>query len=304
MRNSFLILFLLLFQTQYSSAMEIALSFDDAPRRLTGYFSGMERAKKLVKELKAVNVSDAVFYCNSSHINSESDKIIQFYNDAGYTIANHTHSHPSFNKTNFEDYKKDFLKADKFLSKYSNFKKLFRFPYLREGGLHKRDPMRKLLKDKGYQNAYITVDFSDWHLESLLRESIEEKQTVDLNKVRDLYLSLAKESLNHYDSLAKKYLNRSPKHVLLLHETDLAALFIGDLVKAMRSWGWKIISSKEAYTDEISKFNIVQFLKNNPGRVGEIAVANKHPMSDVWAQETYPTCITKRYQNEVIQKNK
>ncbi|MBY0384310.1 polysaccharide deacetylase family protein [bacterium] len=284
-----------------SHAKEISISFDDAPRRLTGHFTGIERAKQIVEKLKNVQVNDVTFYCNSQAINEQTKDIIQYYNDAKLTIANHTHSHPDFNKLTYDDFSKDFLEADKFLSKYSHYSKRFRFPYLREGNeLQKRDQMRQLLEKMGYKNAYITVDFSDWHLEDLYRTSLANKEKVDLNKLKNLYISLTKESLEHYDSLAKKYLNRSPKHVLLLHETDLAALFIDDLVKALRSWGWTIISNNEAYTDEIAQFQLPQVLGYNPGRIGEIAIAKGHDIKDVWAQSTYPAYITKRYQSEVV----
>ena len=284
-----------------SFAKEISLSFDDAPRRLTGHFTGIERAEQIAKKLKSVNLKEVTFYCNSHAINDQTKSIIQHYNDAKYSIANHTHSHPNFNDLSYDQFSKDFLDADKFLSKYSQYSKRFRFPYLREGNeVAKRDQMRALLEKMGYKNAYITVDFSDWHLEDLYRTSIANKEKVDLNKLRDLYISLAKESLEHYDSLAQKYLSRSPKHVLLLHETDLAALFIDDLVKALRSWGWTIISNQEAYADEIAQFQLPQILKNNPGRIGEIAISKGHDIKDIWAPSTYPAYITKRYQLEVL----
>ena len=294
-------LVILLLVIMPASSKEIALSFDDAPRRLTGNFTGMERAKSLVKKLKSVGVKDAVFFCNSSHLNEKTKGILEYYNDQGYVIANHTHTHLSLNDVSFKEYRADFLKADDTLSKYSNFSKLFRYPYLREGKDEaRRDQMRKLLAKKGYQSAYITVDFSDWHLESLYRESLKNKEKVNLDKMRDLYISLAKESIEHYDALAQKYLGRSPKHVLLLHETDIAALFIADLVKSMRSWGWSIISSKDAYTDKLANYNIKRTLKNNPGRVGELAIDKGHPMDEVWARSAYTKYISDRYKKEVL----
>jgi len=50
--------------------------------------------------------------------------------------------------------------------------------------------MRELLKSSGYKNAYTTVDINDWHLEDLFRESTKKKQTVDLEKLKRLYISL------------------------------------------------------------------------------------------------------------------
>ena len=46
---------------------------------------------------------------------------------------------------------------------------------------------------------------------------------------------------------------RQPAQVIVLHETDIAALFIADLAKALRDDGWTIITADEAYADPISK---------------------------------------------------
>ena len=72
------------------------------------------------------------------------------------------------------------------------------------------------------------------------------------------------------NNLSKDYLKRSPKHVLLLHENELAALFLGDLIEHVKSKGWKIISPEAAYKDSIA--NITKDLKfNKQGRVAALA---------------------------------
>ncbi|MGE0180011.1 MAG: polysaccharide deacetylase, partial [Sphingomonas sp.] len=54
------------------------------------------------------------------------------------------------------------------------------------------------------------------------------------------------------DRIARETLGRSPAHVLLLHETDLAALFLADAVAALRARGWHIVSADEAFSDPIA----------------------------------------------------
>ena len=40
---------------------------------------------------------------------------------------------------------------------------------------------------------------------------------------------------------------------MLLHETDIAALFISDLVAELRRHGWKVVTADRAFADPISK---------------------------------------------------
>ena len=65
-------------------------------------------------------------------------------------------------------------------------------------------------------------------------------------------------------------LERSPAHVLLAHENALQALFIGDLVKALRARGWTIVTPDEAFSDPIARV-VPNTLHNGNGRVAALA---------------------------------
>ena len=67
-------------------------------------------------------------------------------------------------------------------------------------------------------------------------------------------------------------MGRSPAHVLLLHETDLNALFIVDLVAGLRAAGWTIITMDEAYRDPIARME-PDTLHLGGGRVSALAAA-------------------------------
>lgn len=72
--------------------------------------------------------------------------------------------------------------------------------------------------------------------------------------------------------MALAALGRSPINVLLLHENDLAALFVDGLIDFLRAKGWQIISPEEAYKDSIAT-TIPDVLLNNQGRVAALAKA-------------------------------
>ncbi len=74
---------------------------------------------------------------------------------------------------------------------------------------------------------------------------------MDMAALRDLYVESHVEAAEFYDGLARRTLGRSPAHVLLLHETDLAALWIADLVAALRRAGWDIVSADQAFADPL-----------------------------------------------------
>ena len=55
-------LFILLFIPTLSFSKEVALTLDDSPRFATGYFSGKERATRLIKSIKQSKIPPVAFF--------------------------------------------------------------------------------------------------------------------------------------------------------------------------------------------------------------------------------------------------
>jgi len=102
---------------------------------------------------------------------------------------------------------------------------------------------------RGLRNGYVTADGSDWHLEQLTLEAKRDGKAMDMAALRKLYLQSQLSGVAYHEALARRTLGRVPPQMLLLHETDLAALFIADLVTELRADGWTIITADEAYAD-------------------------------------------------------
>lgn len=105
------IVLLLLCFSPLCFAKQIAITFDDAPRKAEGYFDGLTRANTLIAALKRHNVEQVAFFANSQRLNKEGIHRLQAYSQAGHIIANHSHSHLNFNQVNLADYVEDFLLA-------------------------------------------------------------------------------------------------------------------------------------------------------------------------------------------------
>ena len=239
-------------------------------------------------------------FSNSVKLNAEGKQRLKTYSQAGHIIANHTHSHPDFNEISLEEYTQNFLLADAKLKQFKSFKKLFRFPYLRNGDTNeKRDGMKAVLKKHDYTHAYITLNNYDWYIENLFQSSIKEGVSVDLDLMRNFYVQVMMESIEFYDEMAIKYLGHSPKHILLLHEMDISALFLGDLVDELRNKGWTIIPPEQAYDDEIAQYQSKKSYRYNPGRIGEIA-RDKGQIKGLWHRTLDEKYLKERFTAEVL----
>jgi peptidoglycan/xylan/chitin deacetylase (PgdA/CDA1 family) len=273
MRKVFFIT-LVLFISFSSFSQEIALTFDDAPAGDGATFTGIQRASRIIEALKKHRIKQAAFFVITSHVNQESEQRLKMYSDAGHLLANHSHSHNWIGVMGTTRYIYDIQKADSILTATKlPYKPWYRYPFLDEGPTKtSRDSIRDALAARSLMNAYITVDNYDWYINSALGRAIKSNSKINYNELKKFYLEHVWNSIQFYDNIGRQALGRSPKHVLLLHENDLTALFLGDLIQLLKDKGWKIISPEDAYTDAIAK-EIPDVLFNNQGRVGAIAYA-------------------------------
>ena len=236
----------------------IAFSFDDVPRGEGAYFTSDERTQRLIAGLKEAGVDQAAFFLNPGRIAKRpgAEERIAAYVAAGHVIANHTNTHPRLSDTTVEDYLADLDAASAWLEGREGYRPWFRYPFLDEGrrDAEKRDAIRAALAQRGLINAYVTVDASDWFYEHELGLVVKSGADFDQEAMRDLYVEVHVEAAEAYDALARQATGRSPAHIMLLHETDLAALYIADLIEALKAKGWTIITNDEAYKDPFAAY--------------------------------------------------
>lgn len=242
-----------------SPEKRIALSFDDVPRQRGPFFTPDERARRLIRQLRAVGAPQAAFFVVPGQLEDDDGKggarRIANYVRAGNVIANHTFSHPHLSEMTAEAYLADVDAAERWLRGRRGYRPWLRFPFLDEGGRDKakRDAVRAGLAERGLRNAYVTAESSDWNIEALTVQARKAHKPIDRAALRDLYVTWHVEAADFADGLMQQAIGRQPVHVMLLHETDLAALYIGDLVKALRQDGWTVVSADEAYADPLGR---------------------------------------------------
>ena len=260
MRFVLLLLSLLLFGTPAAAAdKRIALTFDDAPRSRGAYFTPDERTERLIAGLRKAKVRQAAFFVIPGNFGKNDgvggEQRIAAYVRAGHVIANHSWSHPALSDVSATDYIANIDRAEDWLKAQPGHRPWFRFPYLNEGRADKakRDAVRRALAERGLRNGYVTADGYDWNIEGLTKSAREAGKTIDMRALRDLYVETMVGAAEYNEALMRRTIGRSPPQVLLLHETDIAALYIPDLVKALKKAGWTIVTADEAYADPIGK---------------------------------------------------
>jgi len=234
----------------------IAITFDDIPRAPGVFLSEDDRASLLIESLKEADVEQAAFFLNPGRIPARigAEKRIAAYVEAGHVIANHTANHPRLSQVSVQEFLADIDAAAAWLKDRKGTRPWFRYPYLDEGRADKakRDALREGLAKRGLINAYVTVDASDWYYEGAAQKAVRDGRELDQAALGELFVESHVEAAAFYADLARRTLERDPAHVLLLHESDVVALFLKDLIKALRADGWEIVTADEAFADPIA----------------------------------------------------
>lgn len=233
---------------------ELAITIDDPRVSDAPGMPAEELNSRILQHLADAKLRAALFVCGMRIDNEAGRKLLSAWNDAGHLLGNHSYSHKYFHskKVSLEDFQADAARGEQLIGTYQRFRKLFRFPFFKEGDtLEKRDGMRAWLAKRGYQQGRATIDASDWAVDARLGKRIQGSPQADLKPYRDFYLQHIWERAQYYDGLARRVLGHSPRHTLLIHHLALNAHFLGDLLAMFRQRGWRLVNADYAYRDPI-----------------------------------------------------
>ena len=287
------------------SAKRIAFTFDDVPRAPGPFLTPDARTAKLIESLAEGGVEQAAFFVTTGQLDlpygAGGEARIAAYVEAGHVIANHSHSHRPLSLTDPAAYLADIDRAESWLSGRPGHRPWYRFAFLDEGAgdRARRDAVRAGLAKRGLANAYITVDSYDWFLEDLAGRALRAGRKLDQGALSGLYAELILRAAEFAERLARDTLGRSPAHVMLLHETDIAALFIADACAALRAAGWQIVPIDEAYRDPlVDEEPDASYLAG--GRVAAIANARGRPPRQLLPEWNDERMIQKLFSERVL----
>ncbi len=236
------------------SPPRVALSFDDFAWSDIPRLTADEAMDAFLRPLAKRDLKVTLFVCGR-HVKGERGiELLKRWGDAGHLIGNHTFSHRSYHDPDstpvtFTD---DIERGQAVIEGLSGFRKMFRFPQLKEGNtLAKRDACRDFLRKRGYRNGHVSIDASDWFYDQHLRVRLAADGSVDLARYREAYLAHLWDRALYYDGLSRKVLGRSIPHVLLLHYNYSNALLLDAIAETFASRGWRLIGTEEAFADPV-----------------------------------------------------
>lgn len=232
----------------------ISFTFDDGSTLDMPGYEFDQWNQLILDHLNERQVRSILFVRGGDKATERGKFLLSSWNNEGHSLGNHTVSHINYssNRVTYEQFKNELLVNDTIISGYSNYIPLFRFPYLKEGDTEEKiASFRAFMREVNYKNGYVTIDASDWYIDSRLRMRLREDPQADIEGYRQYYLKHLLDRALFYEKLAFELTGRHIKHTLLLHHNLAAALFLDDLIEMFRHKGWNIVGAKEAFEDPI-----------------------------------------------------
>ena len=287
-----------------AGAKRIALTFDDVPRNAGAFLSEDERTTRLIDGLERAGVEQAAFFVTTGNLGQTTGgaERIARYVAAGHVLANHTHSHPHLSEVSADAFLADIDRASAWLAQQPSNRPWMRYPYLDEGrdDRAKREAVRAGLAARGLSNGIVTIDASDWHYDDLATQAKAAGQPIDMAALGELWVESHVQSAEFSDDLARRVLGRSPAHVMLLHEADVTALYVADLVAALRANGWIIISADEAFADPLAK--MLPDVPSAQGTITEMVAWERGFPAPRWYARNNQALATAEFERRVLKK--
>lgn len=232
----------------------VAVTLDDFNIFDTPSLTGEARNEAILGALDRHKLRAVMFVAAKYVEEAGKMRLLRRWDERGHLIGNHSYSHFWYPNKTLDEFSRDVLRAEEVLKVLPRYRKIFRFPYLKEGDTpQQRDGMRAFIKKRGYRNGHVTIDASDWYVDVRLRERLKKDPKADAAPYRDFYLGHIRERALFYDDLALKVLGRRVPHTLLIHHNVLNAMFLGDLLDMFKREGWQLLDADDAFADPVYK---------------------------------------------------
>jgi peptidoglycan/xylan/chitin deacetylase (PgdA/CDA1 family) len=185
---------------------------------------------------------------------SAAKEILRKWIQPGFDLGNHLYSHPDVNDLSVEQIVQEITRGEatiaSLLKSVSRKPEFLRFPYNHTGDTkEKHDAIAAFMSAHGYRLAPCTIDNSDYLFNAtyVLALARHDKETVA--KVRADYIAYTATEIDWYTGVNKQVFGYEPPHIMLLHDNQLNADTIDEIISLFTKRGYTFVTIAEALKD-------------------------------------------------------
>lgn len=261
-----------------SPKKSIAITFDELP--VVDPFSDVDRQAITYLILDALAEHDvkATGFVVGQNIEDGFDLLGEWLND-GHTLGSMTQSNQDYNEIDIAKFLREVQLGGRaiepMLEGFGQKKRYFRFPFLHYGPHEKaKKEVFGFLKSHKVVVAHATIVAQDHLYDFTLRKLGRQPDTVRLDQLMNEYLNELLDEVERVEHLSQELLDRQPKQILLLRANRLNALFLGELLHALKEMGYTFVTLDEALRDPLYSLPESYFQPRGVGFLDRLAASD------------------------------
>jgi peptidoglycan/xylan/chitin deacetylase (PgdA/CDA1 family) len=183
-------------------------------------------------------------------------KILREWTDRGFDLGNHSYAHPDFNDLTVEQFEDQVVHGEAVIAPLMQaaHRKLefFRFPMNHTGDTkEKHDALAAFLTQRGYRTAPCTIETEDWMFNAkyfLMRSHHDDAAAA---RLRADYLAFTAAQIDYFTILDSQVLGYDAPQIMLIHDNQLNADVIEDLLALFDKRQYRFITLEQAESDPV-----------------------------------------------------
>jgi len=186
----------------------------------------------------------------------ESYNILGEWLNNGHSLGNLTFSYQDFNQLDPENFISDIRTGSEaletMLSGFGQKKRYFRFPYLHYGSTVEAKRAVKLYLDAhDIVTAHATVLTEDYLYNLSLERMGKIPDSAEYEALMNDYINDVLDEIERVEKISQNVLKRPCRQILQLRANRLNAVFLDEMLTAIKDMGYKFISLDEALKDDL-----------------------------------------------------
>jgi peptidoglycan/xylan/chitin deacetylase (PgdA/CDA1 family) len=252
----------------HNSGKAVAITIDDLP-----YAAGNPRHKidtNDAKQAAAINREiltalarhqvPAIGFVNQQIVEQLGMKagaeILKQWTTGKFELGNHFYSHPDLNQLSIAQAENEIVQGETTLvplmKQAGKQPQFVRFPFNHTGDTkEKHDAIAAFLAGRGYRLAACTIDNSDWEFNRAYVAMLARHDTAAATKLRADYLAYTSAEIDYYAALNRQVLGYEPPEIMLLHDNQLNADTLNDVLAVFEQKQYRFVSLAEATADPV-----------------------------------------------------
>lgn len=234
---------------------EICITFDELPAAQS--FDEVDRAAVtylILETLKKHNVKAAGFVVGN-RIEDSFDILGQWLN-AGHILGNMTYSNQDLHQLGIEQFIAD-IKAGEdalktMLDGFGQKERYFRYPFMHYGNdAEAKTQVSLYLDEHNYRVAHATILTEDYLYNLTLEKMGLVPDSADFDRLLNEYVNHVLDEIERMEIVSRQVLKRPCRHILRLKANRLNAVFLDEMLTAIKDMGYKFVSLDRALGDEL-----------------------------------------------------